>query len=352
MLGTRAGRLGWTLVALLIALPAAAKKPKAPKEAPAEAPAQATQLGQEPTVQIGTTSGATLDVPCGYAAGDVHRYEAVKTEKTTQPGLAQQVVSYRFDMTFTIVSHEGDITLVDLAYSPLVFTAAPADAVQAALMEEVGAASAMAPLRLEIDHASRVQRIHNPDELTRTGAAMAVQIKAGLAKRLEGAPPEVLAQVSAMVEQMVTNPALLQQGVLEDVIPTFGFSCATLPAGETTYAAQFPNPLGGPPLSGNGKVTISTGKDGNVVVTDGTTLDPVAVEAVVGPMLAQAGMEIPPELDGPLMDLSNGLDLTLSGVDGWPMRWTSFKSVSMVGASKLDQQQVTRVADPSGTLAR
>lgn len=323
------------LLLLLVALPAASKRPK--KSAPAAPPPEDVPVA---TPDAPAVPRETTDLPCGYVPGEAHRYKVVKRSERQIPGQAQGVQGNRSELVLTVVSHEDRKTVLDVRYDSHEPLASPSDPATEALIEKIAEVTRTVPVQVEVDHDDRSPRVVNGEELVQAYQSLSGEVKALIRERVPDAPDEVF----AMVDQALADRSLAEQSVLDDIRPLFGFTCGAVPVGEVRYQTALPNPFGSQPLPAQGTVT-GTVSDGLVTVGIRERLDPVRVMDTLGPLLEQMGVVLPDrKLDDLQIEMGTDVEVVVDHQSGWPTRWSSQRTGTLLGGGRTDTVVVERVA--------
>jgi hypothetical protein len=320
------------LLLLLVAAEAEAKKPKKKAEE-AAAPAPAAQA----------LPADAVAVPCGFTPGEVVRYRIQHTDRSSSPVEPTSTRQNRYDAVFSVVSHDAATTVFDLKYEDHAFVTPPADPILAEMMIQLADAVGDESFRISVDHATKQQKILNPDALARVGEASAAALGQAIRTRMAGAPPEVVDQTVAALVAMVNNPVMLEQGFQEDTQPVFAFACSIYRAGQTPYETMLPNPFGGPPFATAGVLTVTPTKAGGFTFADNASVPAVDVVGIMGPMLAQAGIPVPAELDATFANVGLETTLELDGARAWPASFSSRRISRLAGAESETSLVATRV---------
>jgi len=164
---------------------------------------------------------------------------------------------------------------------------------------------------------------------------------------LQTLPPEGQAQMANMKDTIVTvmlSDASLSQEVLEIVQPSFSFSCGAIEIGERTLDSSYASPL---------DPSVMLPSELNLTITDsGDALRIVSIErlgdidtrALLSPLLEASGVDMsqfPEELLK--LTISAETDLTVNKKTGLADAWTFTKTVQVIDQTSVEATTVKRL---------
>jgi hypothetical protein len=289
---------------------------------------------------VAMAKGVALPCP---EVGDEATYRILRESKRTPNGQSelQSQGAFRYTYTYRVDRVDGtvlDVTLTSGAGEVVVPHPDP-------LMAEVlgGLTDAdLPPMPVRIDTANRMLAYVDPQPVIDLQLRVLDAMLPKLAERFPDSPPEVGEQL----RQMFTSPEMAQRSLLESGLPLAQFMCSALEIGEFTYQSQVPNPMGGPALDTDGKLTIAAkGKRVHIEIHERPT--EASMKAATLAMVERMGLPVE-QMEAALAEMrletSTALSLDATTKDPWPT-WTSSRTISVGGVVGREDTWVVERAD-------
>ena len=198
--------------------------------------------------------------------------------------------------------------------------------------------------RVQFDRATVALSVTNLQALQPKYAAAGAAVADALV--LDGAPEGI----RGAVLQLAGSAELLEQSVVRDLVPLFGFTCGPLTMEATEYETQLPSPFGGGVVPAKGVLVAKRGEGGEVLVRNDEVLDPAALQAdALRAMTAMAGsLDADPSLKAQALQLledvpveaETTMQATVDTKTGWVTTVRSGRVVSAPGQQRVDQVEL------------
>ncbi len=318
-------------LSLLIAAPAHAGKKKKKKDQvesapPTAAPAETADPGE---MSIGRPAGMDfLDLPCPYTTGTEHTW-TVKSEREGGTATGTQ--------TLTILEVTPNTFTFELSNDITIDTEDPVSK----RMVEAANAWTVKP-KVQYFTESMTMNLANTKEIQPLFAALAEEL-GGMLKE-QGAPDAVIANM----QQMVSNPAMIEGSVTRDLYPLFNYTCGSFPTTPVDYETQIPSPMGFP-LPAKGRITPERPGPDRVHFVNTETVPMEALVPAVMKMMEGAMPE--EEVRAALEEMNGEVTITLT-VDvhvptGAITELISEQVVKLPGTEQTTRRTLRAVVPPS-----